>query len=112
MKVIDTVSHLIITTSNPLGALTPRVIQKVTLGPDVVRPITCSGILADLVLIGHSQCGPRQRTWGGRGERRRMVAEPGDVGLTGVGTATCGVSVMVLVDKGSRQIAEPAIVRR
>lgn len=97
---------------NPLWALTPRIVQKVTLGADIVCPIAGRGILANFVLIGHSQCGPRQRTRGGRGEWRRMVAEPGDVGLTGVGAAAGGVSVVVLRYEGVGKITEPAIVRR
>ncbi len=82
------------------------------LGADIICPITGGGVLADFVLIWHSQCGPRETTRRRGRKRRRMIAEPGDMGLTGVGSATQRVAVVILLNKRRGKITEPLVVRR
>jgi hypothetical protein len=84
----------------------------VALRAEIVRPITGRGILADLVLIGHGQCGPRQRARSGGWKRWLVLTEPLEMGLTCVGTPPLRIAMMILGDKGVCEITEPAVIRR
>lgn len=79
--------------------------------PEIVRPITGRWILADLVLVGHGQSGPREAARRSRREWRRMRTEPLEMGLTCVGAAALRIPIMILFNKSVGEITEPLVVR-
>ncbi len=85
--------------------------EKMPLRSEIVRPITCGGILANFILIWHGQGGPREAARSGGRKWWQMRTKPLEMGLTGMCPATLRIAMVVLFHERIGEITEPLIVR-